>query len=401
MGARLTGVVLMALTFYAVIFCWVRPQIFWANSDFACFYRAGKMVAVGDGARVYDFGAQRTYDARWRSALLQPNQQFRPMPYAFAPFSLWLFAPLGRLPYAMAERVWYAVNVSLLLATVFLLHRRLAFGRGLLFAALLLPPFFVPVVLALLQGQPSIVLLFLFTLAFLCYRLGLDVRCGCLLAFCTIKPQFVVPLLLALALTRKWRIVGGFLAMLPLLLLAAVPLVGWRAAAAYPRALQQVAAVPGVENLWAMPNLRGLFYNLLHTRLSTAHLQEITLGVSAAAVLVLLLVFRQVKPSNRDLGFSLGIAMTLLAGYHGYLHDWSLLLLPFLLILARVRDGRVVGNPAACPVLITAMIVLPLCPTTFPHMVIGLCGLLLLFILAVAGEILYPRQALLGGGNAA
>jgi hypothetical protein len=172
---------------------------------------------------------------------------------------------------------------------------------------------------------------------------------------------------------------------------------------AYPRAIRQWAALPGGENLWAMPNLRGLLYDLLHTRFSTQHLQQIALGISASLVIVLLVFFGKIKirPSNRDLGFSLAIVITLLASYHCYLHDLSLLLLPFLVTLARARDFKVVSQLVVFPALLAGMMALPFIPSTFPQMVLGFCLLLLLFGIALGVEIFQAAREGMAGGEAA
>ena len=49
---------LTALACYAFLFFYVRPHIVRGNSDFAFFYRAGKMLKAVYGANVYDLNAE-------------------------------------------------------------------------------------------------------------------------------------------------------------------------------------------------------------------------------------------------------------------------------------------------------------------------------------------------------
>lgn len=156
------------------------------------------MVTNSDGARVYKLDAENEYDQALGMAATDTDGHRIHLPFVFAPFVLPVFATLSWLSYSDAALMWFAVNVGLLLIWPFLLGARLRWGNTALAFALCAPVLFLPATLALLQGQPSIVLLLLFTLVYLDLTNGNDLRAGCWLAMATCKPQFALPMLLAL-----------------------------------------------------------------------------------------------------------------------------------------------------------------------------------------------------------
>ena len=78
--------------------------------------------------------------------------------------------------------------------------------------ALLGPVFFIPIIVGMVQGQTSTLTLFLFVLCYISVREGRDWIAGSALALAAIKPQFVIPALLVLAVAKYWRVIGSFLA---------------------------------------------------------------------------------------------------------------------------------------------------------------------------------------------
>ena len=271
---------LVAVGVYAVLFFVVRPYIFHGNSDFACFYRAGKMVQVGDAANVYNLAVETQYDARWSGQYGLPNRGFASYPFVSPPFTLAVFAAMAGLPYWTAWALWCAANFAMLLAIPFLLGDVLGRGR-LLAVALVAPPFFVPLDFALFRGQVIILLAFLFSWMFRELWNGHAARAGCILALVTLKPQFAVPMLLALLLAREWKAVAGFLVTCAGLLLLSVGMVGWKVTLSYPMVLRQFDNLS--QEMWGpkpqvMANIRGFLYSLLHTQIPAHRLAILTLA---------------------------------------------------------------------------------------------------------------------------
>ena len=370
---------LMALACYAFLFFYVRPHIFRGNSDFAFYYRAGKMLKAGYGANVYDLNAERAYDAKWGGEYTAPGRNFSSYPFVASPFILLIFGPLACLSYSHAWTVWYAANVSMLLGIPFLL--RSVLGHGRLFAlALLSPPFFLPLDFALFQGQPTILLALLFAWMFTEIVRERAWHAGCILALVTIKPQLAIPMLLALAFARNWKAIAAFFGASFGLFWVSAALVGWRTAIRFPLVLRQFSQLPlglGGPDLRLMPNVRGILYGVLHSRISTNSLEALTIVLSLALMMAVWVSLR--KRESLTLGFALVIVVTLLTSYYGYMHDMSLLLVSFLLTGSYLRGRKLGPVEVTLAFAVYALFLLPAVSVSFHMMVIGVfLGMLLL-----------------------
>jgi len=379
---------ILAVLSYGWIWAGLRPIVFCnSSSDFSCFYRAGRMVIEGDGSRVYDLAAERQYDQRLGTGFLDKQGHSFSLPFVFPPYSLVLFAPLACLPYRLAELAWFVVNMGMLLALPFALRRRSQWRDKTIAAELLAPVLFLPVVLALMQGQPSILLLLLFAIAFAALAHGNDARAGMVLAFGTLKPQLVLPMLLALVIWRKWRTLAAFVSTSIALLGVSIAIVGWRAAWEYPRALMKFNQLSGNlagEHPASMPNLRGCLYLLLQARSSGAA------GITAALSLLLLLAMAmlltrraRVSPTS----YSLVVVVTLLVSYHAYLHDDSLLLLPVLLMTQQVRRVRWTVSHAVLAATMAGLYVVPVLPVSLAATAIQMMAAMLVSAAVLAVDL--------------
>ena len=110
-----------------------------------------------------------------------------------------MFVPLASLPYVTAYLVWAIFNIALIVGFWILLRPRLPNLNNLSPALPLLAMFaFFPVIMALLQGQDSILLLFLYGLAFSALATGRAFVAGVFLALALFKFQLVLPFVLVL-----------------------------------------------------------------------------------------------------------------------------------------------------------------------------------------------------------
>jgi hypothetical protein len=356
----------IAIAGYLVLWLCVEPAVFrHSKSDFGTFYRAGRMVLAGDGQRVYDLQAESQYDDTLGTRPVDAEGNPVSLPFVFAPFALAIYTPLALLPYQYAEDVWYAVNTGMLLVLPLLFRRRLGIGAKTCAVAMIAPLLFLPAILALMQGQPSVLILLLFALGYTDLANGTDARAGCWFALASFKPQFVLPVVLALLLWRRRRAVYSFvLACCGLSLLSSF-MVGWRATWSYPYALMHYAGMGGrlgAEHPASMPNLRGFLHVLLHDQTSPSTLQRITLAISLLLLAATGLLLRRCQLS--PVSFSLLLLVTLLTSFHAYLHDDCLLLLPvFLMGMTAVQSRRkaLTFSTAAAA---AAIFAIPLLPTS-------------------------------------
>jgi hypothetical protein len=133
--------------------------------------------------------------------------------------------PLAFLPYPQAQALWLSGLVFLTLATVIITLRTFDWrpsSGGLLLLSLWCLLLY-PTARSILLGQFTILVLALLALALWVMQRGWDFLAGCSLALATIKPQMVFLLIFFLLLWalrwRRYRIPGGFLAAMGVLLL--------------------------------------------------------------------------------------------------------------------------------------------------------------------------------------
>ncbi len=382
---------LVSVAAYAFVWSVLRPRVFaTSNADFSCFYRAGRMVTNGDGARVYNLHAEHEYDQALGMAATDPDGHRLHLPFVFAPFVLPVFAALSWLSYSDAALLWFAMNVGLLLVWSFLLSDPLHWSNTALALALFAPALFLPATLALLQGQPSIVLLLLFTLVYLDLTNGNDFRAGCWLAMATCKPQFALPMLLALVVWKKWRTIRAFCLSCLILFALSSAVVGWQAVLDYPRALLQfgrLAAYSGGEHPASMPNLRGAASALLPSTISPKATADITIAASLLLLAAMVLLLKR-RVRFSALTFSLVMLLSLITSYHSYLHDDVLLLLPILLIATDRTHHRSPFFQAATTAVIAGLLFAPLVPSSLTTTALQMFCLTLGWTLLLGCEIL-------------
>jgi hypothetical protein len=357
---RIAVPVLIALACYSLLFVVARPLLLSSISDFSFYYRAGKMLTIGEGQNVYNFTVERQYDAKWQNEYGIPGRDFPSHHFLAAPSILLIYGPLAYLSYVHAWMVWYALNVCMLLGIPFLLRNVLGY-RHLFALAVLSPPFFIPLDVVLFHGQNSILLSFLLSWVFAELVKGREMRAGCILALVTFKPQFAIPMLLSLAIAKKWKAVVGFCSGGFALFWVCVGLVGWHSTISFPRVLKefdQLPPDPGPVPA-VMPNVRGFLYVLLHSRVPDHRLQALTLVLSLALMLLVVVAFRRDNQRSLALGFSLILSVTLLVSYHCLMYDTSLLLLSFFLVGGYLRGRKATSLQVALALAVYGVFLLP------------------------------------------
>lgn len=311
--------------------------------DFTIFYSAGKIVRQGLGKQLYDEQTQYRIQQEFAAGV---TIRQGPLPYNHPPFEALIFVPFTWIPYPAAFLVWDFLNLLILLSLPSLLRFHIAVRQKthtgvFLFVSLA----FFPVFIALLQGQDIIVLLLLFTLAFVALKKKADFGAGCYLGLGLFRFHYVLPFMLILLLKKKCRAILGFVSVALILAAISVALVGWKAAADYPGYVlhveqtmaQRKTAVPT-----GMPNLRGLLDLLIHPGTS----KILRVGVLAAISLALIFFGSSKWKANNtasfNLGFALCVIVTVLVGYHAFAYDLSLLMLPVALVTNHIFDKHMI-----------------------------------------------------------
>jgi hypothetical protein len=343
---------------HAWMFFSFRREIATGYPDFTIFYTAGKSVYEGRGRELYDLETQL---ALQRSFAPEVKHRENALPFNHPPFEALLFVPLAGLPYVAAYIVWAVFNIVLILGFWILLRPRLPSLNNLLPGLPLLVMFaFFPATMALLQGQDSILLLFLYGLAFWALATGRAYVAGLCLALALFKFQLVLPFVVVLLVRRQWKAVAGFTFTALVLLLVSAAVVGWNGVMAYPGFVLRLNRSPAQAGIDPrdMPNLRGLVAGSLHLGGVPAMLLIIALSI---ALLALVVRWWSVQPGQKfEFGFSLCLAVTTMISYHLFVHDLSVLLLPVLLLAELVLAGQIVGR--ARRLLVASLAVLFLTP---------------------------------------
>jgi hypothetical protein len=305
--------------------------------DFAIYYCAGTVVRQGLGHQLYDPVPRFEVEKQFASAV----PQFRgPLPYTHPPFETLFFLPFSYLTWSEAYIFWNLMNVVLLGAVVFLLRPHAPGLRGHSVVTWILTALaFFPVLYCLLQGQDAILLLFFYTLTFVCLKKNKFAAAGACLGLGLFKFHLVLPFLFLFLVQKggtdqKRKLLYGLVPVALVLATASAAIAGpgsiWRYLR-YVLYWEDVLAKTEIRVPAGMPNLRGLMYMFLPA------------GSYAVPLLLLLsfgfLAFAAWKirsattPNLFELKFSLALVVTALISYHVVSYDLSMLLVPIVLLL--------------------------------------------------------------------
>jgi hypothetical protein len=190
------------------------------NTDFPNYYLTAALRLQGTPVdRAYEWiWFQRHKDHR---EISQPLVGFVPNP----PLCAAPLLPLASLPALSAKRVWILLNLALLAAALWILHRvtQLPWRRVLLIASLCVLPLHTNFAF----GQYYIVILFLICLAYYAVFRGYRFTAGTVLAAAAWFKLFPAVFLLLFLRKRDWRAIAGLLAGSLALGAASVLIFGW------------------------------------------------------------------------------------------------------------------------------------------------------------------------------
>lgn len=355
------------------------------GTDFRAYYTAGQMLLGGVSAGFYDLGVQYRWQRSFAPELGDPKYL---LAYLYPPFAALPFAALARLPLASAYAVWISIELAQAVIIMQLLGRiaRWPIG-GLHRGALIGSALFLPLGIAVLQGQLSLVLTIGLLASWWALGKGREGRGGIWLGCLLIKPQLLLLPTLVLLAHRRWRALGGLTAASLGALLVSAVIVGPGGLLGY---LRLLLAIPSWGDAYgvhprAMFTWRGSLDRLLATDgsalvdLGWAH------GATAAVAAVWWIWRGQWSPASPhfDLQWAALVLATLFTSPHGNSHDLSLLLVPGTLAIrylqssqsaTRLRAGWSVGYVALIIVVDAALL---RDPGRAADLVVGLTGVAL------------------------
>jgi hypothetical protein len=240
--------------------------------------------------------------------------------YSRPPFYADFLRPLGRLPYRAAY--WTFESISFAAFAVFLILFVPQCKELILFSSLCFP-----LLSNFLNGQDVTLVLLLAAGSILAIRNEHDFLAGLLLSLCAIKGHLFVLTPLVFLIHRRWMVLaggaaGGF---------ALTGLSFITDGRDWPRRYLTLLSNPELHpNPSSMPNLRGLVFGVTGQE-SSAIYWVLTICIVAAVVYLVW------KLRDLEMAFAMSIVAGLLVGYHAYLQDAVLLLLPFAIVIAKSK----------------------------------------------------------------
>ena len=333
------------------------------RADFRCLYAAGYLVRTGNATHLFDYDTQRSVENAHVSV------EDVALPFNHAPYEALLFAPLSLLSYRSAYVAVLIGNLCLLGLAFYLLRGYLQPLRQVwswlpeaVFACS------IPVTIALFQSQDSILLFTLISAAFVLLDRGQEASAGALVSLSLFKFQYAIPILLLFVIWRRWKFVAGFTITGAALAILSFWLVGTAGLSGFIHLLSSTARLPEAQQYrlgeypGSMPNLRGLFYVLFHSRPLVATI--------ATALASTLLIFY--TGFTKRVSLPLAVSVAILASYHATMHDLTLTILPAGILLGEGLTWCEKWKMAAA----TALLVLPV--------LVFLAGPRYFYLLAVA-----------------
>ncbi len=293
--------------------------------DFRHLYTAGYMVRTGHAADVYDYALY----AKFQSDVVGPAEGA--LPFNHLAYEALVYTPFSLLSYRYAYFAFFAVNLFVLIAAIRMIRPRLS-ALALVWPHLptAIVVCFLPVAIALIEGQDSLILLALFAAAIAAWYAEEDLMAGSLVGFTLFKFQYAVPIVLLFLIWRRWRFLAGFAISGSAVVGISVWLTGVAGFVAYVKSLIAMSAKYSSANgvLYGihpdgMPNLRGIAYMLTSGSVAATHWIVL---VGSAVVMIWGALKRPSLPG--------ALLAAMLVSYHQVIADSSLLALPVGLIVA-------------------------------------------------------------------
>ncbi len=304
--------------------------------DFTKYYLCGKVAFTPDSHEFYSYPHQK----KLFDDLINGGEagNFPPaQAIEFPPYVLPLMYPISRIPFAQAFQLWTVLNCLSIALSVSLLCSLGEWGkttRGRIVALLIMlavlcsPPF----LRTFMVGQPTGILIGLFSIFIFAYLKKKDVTAGIFLSLISIKPHYAVFMCIPALAQKRFNLLiicalcEAFLLSLAIL---ASDLDGVLGYIHYVIATDTTA--PAADHLVShMVNLRGLLSIFVPSQL----LMFFSLGISFLALMFCGWLFYRFKNKiNESWLFAVLVISCLFLGPHTHMYDCLLLAIPAALTL--------------------------------------------------------------------
>jgi hypothetical protein len=317
------------------VFLWkARVLMEQGYGDFANFYTAGTLLRRGQGAYLYNPGAQWKVQQEFFSEV---KIRRAPLLYMRPPFEALLFSIFAAWPYAKALLLWTLLKLALLAAIPFLVVRgRLQKDRTWkedfpLWATPILALGTFPAFVDALEGQDAVLLAFLFAICFRQLETGRDRGAGITLGLALFKFHLAIPIFVALWIAGRRRVVSGFAISAFAAFTVSLGIVGWRGLLKYPGYLLAMNQATGVG---IAPDLQVTFRGLLTLFIGRAPypgpIHWALAPVALGGIVWTGLIWRKAGDKFLAEGFGLAAIVAIVTSYYAYDYDLLLLIVPLL-----------------------------------------------------------------------
>jgi hypothetical protein len=348
--------------------------------DFSEFYAAATMVRQGLGAKLYDLRLQAEFQLE-----VAPVHAF----YLRPPFETALFLPLTYLGYRAAYMAWLATSVLLLLLTAWMIRantrvldallryaRGIPIDFGLLFILFVT---FAPTMNCLLIGQDSIVMLMIYTLVFCVLKRGHEGKAGGILALGLFKYHLAIPFVIVCAIRRRYSFLIGFSIVAIILVGVSMVISGPGVLLTYPRMFLN----PGYRALMNFQpeyaaNLHGLIWLIFHNSVPRIVSAGITIVLSGV---LLWFTARRWDGDQFELSFSAAVVGAVLTGFHAFVYDLCLLLLPLSIVCSELVRRKSSFAETGFNAALLILMIPPIHHVLTVYHVYAIMGLVLLLLL--------------------
>jgi hypothetical protein len=324
-----------------------------------------------------------------------------PLPFNHLAYESLIFAPLSQSSYRTAYLIFLLVNVALLTGCFRLLQPwmgNLASVYWWLPAALYIA--FLPIAVALIQGQDSIILLTLLALSFALLEREQEMMAGALAGLAVFKFQIAIPIFLLFLCWRCWRFVGGFALSAGAAVAVSALLVGIAQMNFYAHSLLSISVnatrsdyIRNAITPNSMPNLRGLIFGLANHHIPNLWIQALV-TIASIALFTWISMQGQFRRGSEALLVAV-IAATLLS-YHLFTHDLAILFIPISWVLNRYLVTESYGSKGENSILCSGVLAFcaPLMECFFPRQIYLVSLPLLGFLIMFCREHHKPRNQL-------
>lgn len=182
---------------------------YWAN-DFRTFYATGVIARQGHLDAIYHLETQAEVQRPIFDKHAGPatGTTFAPIPFPYLPPFALIFVPLSLLQPVPALVLWLIINFLILVASLYWAASGLKLDLSRAWIRILAISVSLPVFLNFAFAQVNVLLLLGVVGSLLGWRRGEERAAGLWLGLLLLKPQSVTLLVLGLAISGKWRVVG-------------------------------------------------------------------------------------------------------------------------------------------------------------------------------------------------